>query len=103
MKECRLPHGNNMKRRIRNAYTKSVGKEWYKKMLAHKQAKADKAKREKMGPLDLTQPDKAPLPEGPKRLEVSEPTYSSKMDENTSSSAAIEKALSKLREQAKGI
>lgn len=96
------------KSRIRNAYTKAIGKEWYRKMLAAKLAKADKAKREKLGLLDSNSKVKPNLPpsspkEKGERLEVTEPTHSSKMEENTSSSNAIEQALRKLENQARGL
>ena len=97
-----------MKRaKIRNAYTKAVGKDWYKKMLSAKQAKADKLKRMKTDPLDLTQPAKPIVPDSPPdvgaRIEVTKPTPASRMEENTSPSRAIEKALSRIREQTNGL
>lgn len=92
-------------KRIKNAYTKAIGKDWYKKMLAAKLAKADKAKRDKLGPLDNNSKTKPDLPSTPpnKRLEVTEPTQGSKMEEHTSSSNAIEKALQRLEQQARGL
>ncbi len=43
------------------------------------------------------------IPLSKKRIEATEPTYSSKMEENTSTSAALEKALNSLRDKAQGL
>lgn len=84
----------------RTARQKASGKEFYKKMLAAKQAKADKAKREKQGPLDEAPKVNPQLPDSPKkRLEVTDISYG-KMEENTNTESALTKALNTLRKQA---
>lgn len=81
---------------------KLKGKDFYKKMLAAKQAKANKVKKEKLGPLDEAPKVRPIIPDTPKRIEVTEPSYG-KMEENTSTSIALGKALTRIREQAKGL
>ncbi len=81
---------------------KLKGKDFYKKMLDAKKAKADKVKREK--PVDKAPEVRPELPDTPKKpVDVTMDTPASRTEENSTPSQALERALQRIEQQAKGL
>ncbi len=83
---------------------KLKGKDFYKKMLDAKKAKQDKVKKSKKTLEEETPEVRPELPDTPKqRIEVTEPAKASPMEERTSTASALERALQRIEQQARGL
>lgn len=89
---------------------KKVIHPFYKKMLEAKQNKKIKIKKEKIKKQEeLLEPPKQKgdnlhsIPKMEYRIEVTEPTHMSKMEESTTPHIALEKALDRIRIQSQGL